>query len=192
MAEMSAACDAGDKVACDNLSREEEAKRAWLAKQSTPPWGVAATAHASGASEAPPMAETQAACSAGDMAACDSLSREEEAKRAWLAKQVVPVDLMLKLQSAALHTEVAVRRAVEQTQAPRGSFGSAEFRRSARQNGCDVVESTLREKPRALPVIGFGSAEDRRRRRAACVAGEEQVAPRPAQPPMYSPYYGQY
>jgi hypothetical protein len=62
---MAAACDAGDQGACDNLSREEEAKRAWLATQ-------------------------DAACDAGDQVACDNLSREEEAKRAWLARQGTP------------------------------------------------------------------------------------------------------
>merc|ERR1719487_2449073 len=87
---MAAACDAGDAVACDNLSREAEAKKAWLARLNMPSWGAAATALASGASEAAQMAEMTAACDAGDMVACDNLSREEEAKRAWLAKQSVP------------------------------------------------------------------------------------------------------
>merc|ERR1719506_3618258 len=79
MAEMSAACDAGDKVACDNLSREEEAKRAWLAKLDVPSWGAAATTLATGAQEAALMAEMTAACDNGDAVACDNLTREEEA-----------------------------------------------------------------------------------------------------------------
>merc|ERR1719486_1414128 len=114
MAELTAACGAGDEVACDNLSREEEAKRAWLAKldvptwgntakmseeqakkawlakQDFPTWGKAATALASAASEAARMAEMTADCDAGDEVACDNLSREEEAKRAWLAKLDAP------------------------------------------------------------------------------------------------------
>merc|ERR1719199_2417684 len=87
---MTAACDEGDEVACDSLSREEEAKRAWLAKQDVPTWGKAATAFANASSEAAQMAEMTAACDEGDEVACDNLSREEEAKRAWLAKQDVP------------------------------------------------------------------------------------------------------
>jgi hypothetical protein len=65
-------CDEGSDAACDALSQEEEAKRAWLAKQ----------------------AETdllQGQCDHGGDAACDALSREEEAKRAWLARLRVPL-----------------------------------------------------------------------------------------------------
>jgi hypothetical protein len=90
LAEMTAACDKGDEVACDNLSREEEAKRAWLAKQDFPTWGKAATAFANAASEAAQMAEMTVACDEGDEVACDNLSREEDAKRAWLEKLDVP------------------------------------------------------------------------------------------------------
>merc|ERR1719199_1194173 len=90
MADMTAACDEGDEVACDDLSREEEAKCAWLAKQDVPTWGKAATAFASASSEAAQMAEMTAACDAGVQLACEDLSREEEAKRAWLAKQELP------------------------------------------------------------------------------------------------------
>merc|ERR1719353_1495507 len=88
-AELAAACDAGDAVACDNLSKEEEAKQAWLTKLDVPSWGAAATALASGASEAAQMAEMTASCNAGDAVACDNLSREEEAKRKWQAKMDV-------------------------------------------------------------------------------------------------------
>ena len=64
--ELTEDCDAGDDVACTALSREEEAKRAWLAKL-----------------DAPTVRE---ACNTGDDVACTALSREEEAKSAWLAK----------------------------------------------------------------------------------------------------------
>jgi hypothetical protein len=47
-AEMSAgmaeACDRGDYVACDSLTREHEAKLKWLAKLDAPTWGAAAAA----------------------------------------------------------------------------------------------------------------------------------------------------
>ena len=33
------ACVSGDDTACDTLSREEEAKRAWLARLDVPTWG---------------------------------------------------------------------------------------------------------------------------------------------------------
>ena len=37
--EMQEHCEQGEHVACDALSREEEAKREWLAKQNAPSWG---------------------------------------------------------------------------------------------------------------------------------------------------------
>jgi len=41
---VTAACYSGDEVACDNLSAEQEAKLAWLAKLDAPTWGAAAAA----------------------------------------------------------------------------------------------------------------------------------------------------
>ena len=63
-------CDSGRGEACEALTREEEAKRAWLAKQT----------HAD---------KLQAQCETGADAACEELTREEEAKRAWLARHGV-------------------------------------------------------------------------------------------------------
>ena len=42
LAQMAADCEAGNDVACEEFSREEEAKRAWLAKLDVPTWGKAA------------------------------------------------------------------------------------------------------------------------------------------------------
>merc|ERR1719473_711844 len=78
-AQMAAACDDGDTVACDSLSREDEAKKAWLERQDVPTWGAAATTLAANAADAAEMAEMSAACEEGDQVACDSLSREEDA-----------------------------------------------------------------------------------------------------------------
>jgi hypothetical protein len=69
---------------------EEAAKTAWLAKLDAPTWGTAATALAGIASEAAYVADMTEACDDGDEVACDSLSREDEAKRAWLAQLDVP------------------------------------------------------------------------------------------------------
>jgi len=69
---------------------EEAAKRAWLAKLDAPTWGAAATDLANVASEAARMEEMAEDCYKGDDVACDSLSREEEAKRAWLARLDAP------------------------------------------------------------------------------------------------------
>jgi len=87
---MTAACDEGDEVARDSLSREEEAKKAWLAKQNVPTWGKAATGFANAAPESAQMAEMTAACDEVDDVACDDLSHQEEVKRASLAKLDVP------------------------------------------------------------------------------------------------------
>lgn len=102
------ACDSGDDVACEGLSREEEAKRAWLAKHVAPTpaeacdktaddvaceglsreeeakraWLAGLEAARVQGTEAPTLAEV---CDTGDDVACETLSREEEAKRAWLA-----------------------------------------------------------------------------------------------------------
>jgi hypothetical protein len=120
MDQLAAACEAGDYAACDNLSRVVEAKRAslerqappsfgttvaaasarldanrgWIPQQQQPSWGEAATTLASVASEAAYSAEVSAdmtaACDQGIEVACDNLSREEEAKLAWLAKLDAP------------------------------------------------------------------------------------------------------
>ena len=68
-------CDAGDNTACDALSREEEAKLAWLAKIDVPSWGKAAAAMKE-------IGEEQVAASMPSMS-------EEEAKQKWLAKLCV-------------------------------------------------------------------------------------------------------
>lgn len=69
---------------------EEEAKAQWLAKLDTPVWGQAAAAMISVVAEANKMADLTEGCDAGDAAACDALSQEDEAKKAWLAKLDVP------------------------------------------------------------------------------------------------------
>lgn len=69
---------------------EEEAKKQWLAKLDTPVWGQAAATITSVVAEANKIAELTTDCDAGDSTACDALSKEEEAKIAWLAKLDVP------------------------------------------------------------------------------------------------------
>jgi hypothetical protein len=67
--ELMDACDAGDDVACEMVSKEEEAKRAWLASLELDAPGP--TSWQRGGQER-------------------GLSKEEEAKRAWLASLVAP------------------------------------------------------------------------------------------------------
>jgi len=69
---------------------EEQAKQKWLAKLDQPVWGQAAAAVISVVAEANKMADLTEDCNAGDEAACDMLSKEDEAKKAWLAKLDVP------------------------------------------------------------------------------------------------------
>ena len=69
---------------------EEQAKQAWLAKLDAPVWGQAVAVMTSVVAEATKMAELTEECNAGDSTACDTLSNEEEAKKAWLAKLDVP------------------------------------------------------------------------------------------------------
>ena len=72
---------------------EEQAKRAWLAKldESGPSaWGQAVAVMTTVVAEATKIAELTEDCDAGDAVACDTLSKEEEAKKAWLAKLDVP------------------------------------------------------------------------------------------------------
>merc|ERR1719238_996434 len=89
-------CYKGDVTACDTLSREEEAKRAWLAKQDVPSWGPGSPAMAVDEDAAKRAwlakldvpqwgqqvnAVLEEECYKGDETACETLSREEEAKR---------------------------------------------------------------------------------------------------------------
>ena len=125
VAAMEDACDQGVTEACDGLSREEEAKRAylarldaptwgavaaavsevaaatvqgsedvakaaWLAKLDAPTWGKAAKALVDIAGQAGASAAMEKACDQGVEVACDGMSREEEAKRAYLAKLDAP------------------------------------------------------------------------------------------------------
>ena len=113
------ACGSGDDVACATLTREEASKRAWLERldaptwaktaspaplaalseaeakaawlANAPSWGKAATALSSvWQAEATEVAALTDACGSGDEAACDTLTREEEAKRAWLSRLDTP------------------------------------------------------------------------------------------------------
>ena len=69
---------------------EDEAKTAWLAKLDAPAWGRAAAALTEAAVEATSMAELSDQCTSGKFEACEQLSSEEEAKKAWLAKLDTP------------------------------------------------------------------------------------------------------
>lgn len=71
-------------------SAEDEAKAAWLAKLDAPAWGKAAEAMSTVAEEASHFQKLNKECDSGDSTACDAISREEEAKIAWLAKIDVP------------------------------------------------------------------------------------------------------
>ena len=78
MAAMTADFDSGVEVACEELSNEDQAKVAWLAKLDVPSWGAAAAAVSQVASV---MEPTQVAPAVS----------EEAAKAAWLAKLDAPV-----------------------------------------------------------------------------------------------------
>jgi len=69
---------------------EEQAKQKWLAKLDAPVWGQAAAAMVEIVAEASKMADLTEECAAGDNAACETLSKEDAAKKAWLAKLDVP------------------------------------------------------------------------------------------------------
>ena len=65
---------------------EEAAKAAWLARLDAPSWGQASTTMSEVAGQASALLALTEDCDSGVEAACDTLSREEEAKRAWLAR----------------------------------------------------------------------------------------------------------
>merc|ERR1719482_1897964 len=94
---MTEACDEGDVVACDNLSNEEEAKRAWLANLDAPTWGAAAAAVSAVAEVTQPRAASEEEAKKAWLARADAPSfgntanmSEEQAKKAWLAKLDAP------------------------------------------------------------------------------------------------------
>ena len=65
---------------------DKKAKVKWLERLDSHAWGQAAEALATIAAEASEMARVDAACDAGVDVACAQMSKEEEAKRAWLAQ----------------------------------------------------------------------------------------------------------
>ena len=83
-------CIAGDDVAWETLSREGEAKASWLAKLDSDTWGKTASALETVVSEASGMKQMEDDCNVGIEEACDQLSREDEAKRAWLNRLDTP------------------------------------------------------------------------------------------------------
>ena len=64
----------------------EDAKAAWLARLDTPAWGSAAKAINTIAAEAAKMADLTSACESNVESACVELSKEDAAKKEWLAK----------------------------------------------------------------------------------------------------------
>ena len=73
------ACDSGVEEACDALSSEEEAKKAWYARLA-PKWLQPKWLQPK---EAAMLTEE---CDSGIEEACDALSAEDAAKQAWLAR----------------------------------------------------------------------------------------------------------
>ena len=71
-------------------STEEAAKQAWLAKLDAPTWGKAASSLTEIAGASAVTQELTEKCDGGIVSACDALSNEEEAKKAWLAKLDAP------------------------------------------------------------------------------------------------------
>ena len=69
---------------------EDKAKQAWLMRLDAPTWGQAAAAISQVASEASSFAAREEACDEGDNVACESITTEDAAKRAWLAKVDAP------------------------------------------------------------------------------------------------------
>merc|ERR1719238_2550963 len=112
--ELAAACEAGYYEACDNLSREEEAKRAYLSNLDAPTLKVLAAAVSAFAAETQSVAaldDLAAACDAGDYVACENLSVEEEAKRQWFAREATPSFATTVAAASARLSEDDARRA---------------------------------------------------------------------------------
>ena len=91
------ACNSGHEVACDKLTSEDEAKRAWLGKLDVPSWGAAAAAVSAVASTtetattgASAGAMRTVAAAALPSTAPSSTMTEGDAKHAWLARQDAP------------------------------------------------------------------------------------------------------
>lgn len=80
---LSEECDKGDTVACETLSKEDDAKLEWLQYQTR--YG-----ERDAGKRAARRAALAAQCDSGDYVACDTLSKEDEAKAAWLAKLDAP------------------------------------------------------------------------------------------------------
>merc|ERR1719482_1135842 len=135
---------------------EEAAKRAWLAKLDAPTWGAAATDLAHVASEAARMEEMEEACYEGDDVACDSLSREEEAKRAWLAKLDAPTWGAAAAAVSAVATQVTEMTNVDLP--PRMSEEAAKRAWLARLDAPSWGKAAAQVAAAAQEMPGFGAA----------------------------------
>ena len=101
-----------------DASAARSAPQAWLSRLDAPEWGKAATALTRVAAwevagSAAAVAELAEACGSGDAAACDTLSREEEAKAAWLAKLDAPTWAAATAAVSAVASEVAAEPAMD-------------------------------------------------------------------------------
>ena len=105
-------CDTGDDVACEELTNEDAAKNAWLAKLDAPSWGAAATAVSEVA------VEVQAAASIAQAAPMPGPMSEEEAKAAWLAKHSAPTGGQPEADDATRDTAQSVMPTQIQVPAP--------------------------------------------------------------------------
>ena len=94
-------------AAASGLILEDEAKSAWLARLEAPLWGQAAATMVDLATEATQIAALAEACDHGNDAACNELSHEDEAKRAWLAKLDVPAWSAAAAAVSAVASEVS-------------------------------------------------------------------------------------
>ena len=76
MESLLAQCEAGDDGACEALAREEEAKRAWMAKIDAPAWKQAQIMLREVTANVEEMESLLAQCESGEDAACEVLSQE--------------------------------------------------------------------------------------------------------------------
>jgi hypothetical protein len=108
-------CTSGYDAACEELSREDEAKKVWLSKFDVKGWDSAARVVSTVSDAASSMAVLDAECKQGDYSACDALSEEEDAKKAWVAE--LPWEMVASTVSnvlaAAKANEAAAWRVLE-------------------------------------------------------------------------------
>ena len=174
------------KDAAESPASEDAAKAAWLAKLDAPAWGKASSALVDIASDAAVETYWSEKCDEGEDEACEQLSAEEDAKRAWLAKldastwgavnaAVTAVASEVSAQPGMTAEEIAKRAwlAARDDSAPPRSSGAAAQAAAAAAAATAAATPPAAAPPAASAATAADSADSKAAAKAAWLAARE-------------------